>query len=607
MPKSGYMKRILLFLLYLITSNIFGQAQVACGGGASPAIGCNIACISCNFNGFNGSTTGFPSGPAVGFCGTVENAQWLGFIAGAGSATFTIMPINCTHGNGVQVALYSDCTKPPLACDKGEMNGGTIPVSINVPLSPGANYFLLIDGYAGDQCDFSVSVSPPDAVYQPPLGSIQQVTGPVKLCPGATMTYTVPAVYGATGYIWNGPAGMLFDSLPSPAVIAGDKGRTVQVTMGNTSGNICVQGANTCSQTPPCGSSLYVEALTDDFKPVITVDSVQHLNCTPASVQIQAKVAPASSYEYAWTADSLGHLVSGLHDVMPIADHTGQYTFRVRDTGNGCISQKTIRVASPEVPGPVDLSLRDIRCTGERNGFLKIKQVTGGVGPFLTALDGASLIDQSEFRYLGPGIHHLLLQGANGCEWDTTVIVKEPPQLLVDLGQDTSIHLGQSIALWDIQQASDPGRIGQALVEPAGLSNYLCDTCLYTPLTSFRYQITAVDTNGCQASDSRVVAVTKSRHVFIPNIFKPEGNGGNNLFNIFAGEDVDRIKTFRVFNRWGKEVYEITNLDPGDLSRGWDGKSNGEKLPADVFVFTAEIVFKDGETEHFKGDVTLIR
>jgi gliding motility-associated-like protein len=603
------MKLINFFLsvLFLAAGRIAAQAPVSCGGGSAPAIGCNAACISCNFNGFSGSTTGFPSGPAVGFCGTVENAQWLGFIAGAGTATFTIMPVFCAHGNGVQVALYSDCTMPPLACDKGKAGGGSDAVQINVPLNPGANYFLLIDGYAGDQCTFSVSVSPPEAVYQPPLGQIQQVKGPDKMCPGASMVYSLPAVFGASQYIWNGPAGMLFDSLPSPATIPGDKGRTVRVTMGNTSGTICVQGANTCAQTPACGSSIYVEALDDSHKPVITADTVQHLNCSVKPLEVQVTVGPPSTYSYQWKSDSLGHIVSGDKALNPGVDKTGKYTLHVVDQVIGCASDKIISVEAPVQPSGAQLIKRDIACYGGQNGYLKVGTVTGGSGPFLYSLDDLPFLASPEFRYIEEGQHHLVLQGVNGCEWDTTFAISMPPELIVNLGQDTSIHLGQPIGLWSKSMVNFPGHLAEIQVDPPELNGLACDTCSYTPLNTIRYRITVKDSSGCTASDERIIVVSKVRWVYFPNVFKPDAADGNNVFGVFGGEDVEQIKSLRIFNRWGKEVFEKVNFQPGDLAYGWNGNSNGQKLPPDVFVYTADVVFKDGEIVHYTGDVTLIR
>ena len=139
-----------------------------------------------------------------GFCGTIENEQWLGFIAGASVATFTATASNCDIGNGVQIALYQDCNGPavPNGCNVGAPNGANIPVSITVNLTPGVNYYLLIDGYAGDQCDFQITVTPPSAAQAPSLGNAGAVMAPLKICPGGTMNVSIPPVPGAGGYNW---------------------------------------------------------------------------------------------------------------------------------------------------------------------------------------------------------------------------------------------------------------------------------------------------------------------------------------------------------------------------------------------------------------------
>jgi hypothetical protein len=602
------MKLIIFFLPFLCwLPNAGAQLPGACGGGSSPAIACNTACINCNFNGFNGSTAGFPSGIAPEFCGTVENAQWLGFIAGGTQATFTITPSNCADGNGVQVALYTDCTLPPVACDKGEKDGGMLPVSISTPLSPGGNYFLLIDGYAGDQCDFSVSVSPANAVYEPPLGDIQSVNGPTKLCPGAQFPFSVPPVFGAGGYIWTGPPGTLFDSIPSPATIVGSEARTVLVTMGNQSGNICVQAANACSQTTPCASSIYVEVLDDSFLPKIVADTVQHLNCSESDLVLEIKMIPTANYVYSWSADSIGNIGNQIKELSPKVNKTGTYTVKATNAVNGCAAQTSIRVAEPDYPSTVDLNIQDVSCTGYGDGSLGVRKIMGGKAPFLYAIDGDDWTNTPVFSFLDPGDHHIRIQGDNGCEWDSTFAISEPDLLKLDLGLDTSIHLGDRLVLWNISDLNDPARFHKLTIEPAYLSESACDTCYLTPLNSIRYAITVFDSNGCKASDERVVAVDKGRRVFIPNIFKPDAPDGNQQFRIFGGEDVVQIKMFRVLNRWGQVVYESKNFLPNDLNAVWDGKVAGEKVPPDVFLYFAEIQFKDGETELFKGDVTLMR
>ncbi|MBK9336157.1 MAG: SprB repeat-containing protein [Lewinellaceae bacterium] len=126
----------------------------------APANECPNVCIHCDLDGYMGSTAGYSGQTPPGFCGTVENEQWLGFVATASSVTITATPSNCTIGNGVQLALYPNCTSNSIACNIGLNGGGNTPVSITASVVPGTNYYLLVDGYAGDQCNFIIDVTP---------------------------------------------------------------------------------------------------------------------------------------------------------------------------------------------------------------------------------------------------------------------------------------------------------------------------------------------------------------------------------------------------------------------------------------------------------------
>lgn len=602
------MKSILLSLwLTFISFQLWGQLPPACAGG-SPATTCATACINCNFNGYTGSTAGFPSGVVPNFCGTVENAQWMGFIAGAGNATFTVMPSNCSDGNGLQIALYEDCMGDPLACEKGELDGGNLPVSVNASLAPGHNYFLMIDGFAGDQCDFSVSVSPNNAVYEPPLGPVGQLTGPTKMCPGATMPFSVPPVFGAGAYIWSGPPGAMIDTMPLPVTVLGTGGNEVNITLGNVGGQICVQAANSCNQTPPCSASLSVEILDASYRPTIEADTMQHLTCSGAPAALEAQVSASVGFVYSWSADSTGNILSGQNTLHPLVDQTGTYTLLVVNNQNGCASSLGIHVGEPDTPHVTDLRLRNITCYGDDNGEINAAAVEGGRTPYLFSLDEAPFVYAQTFRYLSPGWHTLSIESADGCRSDTTFELSQPDEFLMNLGPDTSIHLGRSLQLWSANWLSEPDRAAQVWVKPAMLQSLLCDTCSYAPENSFHYTITAIDSSGCQAVDDRTVAVSKERFVYVPNVFKPgSGDNGNELFNVFGGEDVAMVKSFRVVNRWGGLVHERSDFLPNDGLAAWDGKVNGEPATPSVYTWQAEILFKDGIAELMRGTVTLIR
>lgn len=603
---------LLLPLVLGITASLYAQLPAPCGSSSESSNSCDNACIFCNFDGFVSNTAFGDSdgGDSVDFCGTLENAQWIGFIASTSSITFTATPFFCNDGNGVQIALYADCNSAPIHCNIGKENGGDTPVSVTGNgLNPGSNYYLLIDGYAGDNCNFSIDVSPSDAVYEPPLGVVGEITGPTEACPGAVFQYSVVSVYGAGAYIWDGPPGTLVNGDSVPAVVMAPEGSLVEITIGTQSGPICVQAANSCKQNPPCSGSLDITVLDDSYRPTIIMEKPQALNCTDDPARLLVEIDPPATYSYQWTADSAGHIVRGENSARVEVDSIGLYTFTVTNVVNGCASTDSVEVTEPRIPDGAALNIRHISCYGKNDGIIAVDSVANGVGPYLYMLDGNSFNLDPEIRFVEAGDHTLTIQGANGCEWDTTFAMLEPAELLVVLDPDTTLHLGEELQVWRNSAVNYPDRVKEMHVTPLDLHDFMCDTCQFLPINSFRYRVMVMDSNGCEATDDRLVVVDKERYVFVPNVFEPENatDSGNNYFTVFGGTDVELVKSLRVFNRWGKAVFEKFDFAPNEPVEGWDGKIQDDQAQPAVFIYLAEVLFKDGETVQYRGDVTLVR
>lgn len=165
------MKRICLFAALLIfgviENRVFGQTN-----------NCQFLeddCIDACFYGqsalpISASTINGTASMVPAFCGSIENDSWIGFYAGATSATFTVstVPGSCLNGNGVQIALYEECGQNFLACNVGCSGCAETPQSITVTgLILGNPYYLLIDGWAGDQCDFEFTANPISVFAEP--------------------------------------------------------------------------------------------------------------------------------------------------------------------------------------------------------------------------------------------------------------------------------------------------------------------------------------------------------------------------------------------------------------------------------------------------------
>ncbi|OFY88481.1 MAG: hypothetical protein A2236_10660 [Bacteroidetes bacterium RIFOXYA2_FULL_33_7] len=125
----------------------------------------------------NCSYTVSAGSPSV--CGqSIDNDSWMTFIAGSTDVEMDYTIGDCSNDDGVQLAVFSgncgslsnivgSCVSPT-----GELTTGTWTFS---GLTIGNTYYIRIDGYAGDLCDYD---------FEPVSGVV--ITPPNDLCADAT-------------------------------------------------------------------------------------------------------------------------------------------------------------------------------------------------------------------------------------------------------------------------------------------------------------------------------------------------------------------------------------------------------------------------------------
>ena len=206
---------------------------------------------------------------------------------------------------------------------------------------------------------------------------------------------------------------------------------------------------------------------------------------------------------------------------------------------------------------------------------------------------------------LEAGVYPVAIQDENGCRWTGEVTLNNPPQLDVSLGDNKELNLGDSITLRP--QINDT----EITLEWESEDATICPDCpnpTVKPTTSQRYRVTVINDAGCVASAQVLVQVQNLQRLFIPSAFSPNGDGANDILHPFMGSEIQGIPMFRVFNRWGELVFENTNMAQNSSLDGWDGNTlTGRKAPPGVYLFYAEINFRNGTTDVQTGDVTLIR
>lgn len=95
------------------------------------------------------------------FCATIENNAWFTFIADTTTISFYFGVSDCYFGDGIQARVFStsNCTTftaVSTCFNPGTQGNGTV---LATGLTVGQRYYLMIDGFARDDCDYSVTWS----------------------------------------------------------------------------------------------------------------------------------------------------------------------------------------------------------------------------------------------------------------------------------------------------------------------------------------------------------------------------------------------------------------------------------------------------------------
>lgn len=85
----------------------------------------------------------------------------------------------------------------------------------------------------------------------------------------------------------------------------------------------------------------------------------------------------------------------------------------------------------------------------------------------------------------------------------------------------------------------------------------------------------------------------------IPNVFTPNGDGKNDLWNIAGIENYPDM-VVKVFNRWGDLMFESTK----GYTKSWDGKYNGTESASATYYYI--ILLGNGEKE-LSGTINIVR
>ncbi len=283
----------------------------------------------------------------------------------------------------------------------------------------------------------------------------------------------------------------------------------------------------------------------------------------------------------------------------PVATPTSSTTYQVQANIGSCVAFESIRINT--VPYPVANAGPDTTICYNTPAFLQGSHngVSFAWSPTASLLNANTLTPTA---YPARTTEYVLSSTDNaGCPKPgfDTVLVTVLPKIIPYAGNDTIVVVGQPLQLnaeggvtynWSPPDfLNDPN-----IPNPVGVYNAEVD--------SITYVVRVFNAAGCYDSTDITVVVFKTNpYVFVPTGFTPNGDGLNDIVAPVA-VGVKDINYFKIFNRWGQEVFSTTIN-----GKGWDGRISGVMQASNVFVWMVGATDYTGKKITLKGTVTLIR
>ena len=122
----------------------------------------------------------------------------------------------------------------------------------------------------------------------------------------------------------------------------------------------------------------------------------------------------------------------------------------------------------------------------------------------------------------------------------------------------------------------------------------------YNTTGSFQATLYAYNVANCVDSLTLDVPVIIVPLLDVPNAFTPGRFGENGVVKV-KGFGIGTMN-WKIFNRWGQVVFASS-----DRNQGWDGTFKGALQPMDVYTYTLDVEFTDGQKLRKTGDISLLR
>lgn len=357
-----------------------------------------------------------------------------------------------------------------------------------------------------------------------------------------------------------------------------------------------VTASNTCNNGTLTASSNEIDITIGNL--TVELMDVQPETCDNSNgmIELQA-IGGFGPYTFTWDNNTTN--TNTLNNLS-----AGDYSVVVSDV-NGCSAELEINIPYVSSPEIENLEATHIDCSNQ-GGTATVIMSNPSTSYFYAwkNADDEIIAHTHEVKNLPEGLYYVEVTDAYGCSVSEEIYIEAESPILVDILEPTTITLGEEYRLQVVTNYTN-ATFTWEYDESLSCTDCMSPTILPTNTTT--YFLTVTTAEGCSVKAHVTIQVEKPRNVYVPNAFSPDHDGINDTFTVYGGDDVAKIKNFKVFDRWGAVVFSNADFQANDETQGWNGKINNKKNSGNVFIYFVEVEFIDGRVEIYKGDVTAVR
>jgi gliding motility-associated-like protein len=591
----------------------------------------------------------------------LDNASFITFVADAAIVELDIWIGNCTPANcgsgreGIQLGVIAgaDCVFSSILADYGY---GLIPGvhRLNFTgLTAGEIYYLVVDGYNCSNCQYLVNALSGIALAQ------IDITNAI-ICEGDEITVTAS---GGTDYMWSDPLGNVISTERS--ITVSETGiYHVSITGGNTfcpeevilSSAIFTEFC--CPEIPEPGNPNNPIICVGDDIPTLFVDDIdeEYLlnwydspvggNLIGENTHIYLPPINSEAGVYVYYVEKQLKAFDCVSDRIAVVLNIKEYSEAIFDTlSNYCIGKElpvfsqvsTNNISgtwSPEVysvefteyiftpfqdqcsftlsihidsenPVVPDFDEYGAHCSGDEIQELPATSNNGIKGTWMPELNNLS----TTTYYFIPEEYEC----AEEKELTITILVNSASEMIVEQCDEF---------YWDGERYTNSGVYQKYATNSVGCDSvitlnlkilssdyieelvYACDNYIRNGITyreSGNFSYSGINSVGCDSIATIKLEISDSG-IFIPNIFRANGNGLNDCFRIKLANNELSEYSLSIFDRWGNMVFTSNSVE-----ECWDGRFGGKECAVGVYVYILLIKDPGCGLRKITGDVTLVR